>query len=101
MTMEDGMKARVKRVMKGSIRKAVDLSAKTRAGKYVFKQILNSSMDQVRDVVHDGVSLRFTVPNVLCEWRAQTFSTKEPETLAWIDSMPEGAVLWDVGANEA
>ncbi len=99
MTMEDGMKARVKRVMKGSIRKAVDLSAKTRAGKYVFKQILNSSMDQVRDVVHDGVSLRFTVPNVLCEWRAQTFSTKEPETLAWIDSMPEGAVLWDVGAN--
>lgn len=99
MTMEEGMKARVKRVMKGSIRKAVDLSARTRAGKYVFKQILSSSMDEVREVLHDGVRLRFTAPNVLCEWRAQTFSTKEPETLAWIDSMPEGAVLWDVGAN--
>ena len=28
-----------------------------------------------------------------------TFSTKEPETLEWIDGIPEGAVVWDIGAN--
>ena len=30
--------------------------------------------------------------------RAESFLKKEPETLAWIDSLP-GGVLWDVGAN--
>lgn len=27
------------------------------------------------------------------------FFEDEPETLAWIEALPEGAVLWDVGAN--
>jgi FkbM family methyltransferase len=35
----------------------------------------------------------------LCAWRAKTFSTKEPETLEWIDSIPKDSILWDVGAN--
>ena len=33
-------------------------------------------------------------------WRANTFSTKEPDTLAWIDSFfRPGDVIYDVGAN--
>jgi FkbM family methyltransferase len=28
-----------------------------------------------------------------------TFSTKEPETLEWIDTFPLGSVVWDIGAN--
>lgn len=31
-------------------------------------------------------------------WRAESFYTKEPETLAWIHDM-EGGVYWDIGAN--
>ena len=31
--------------------------------------------------------------------RAATFLSKEPETLEWIDSIPDNCVLWDVGAN--
>ena len=31
--------------------------------------------------------------------RANTFSSKEPETLEWIDSMQKKSILWDVGAN--
>ena len=31
--------------------------------------------------------------------RANTFFSKEPETLAWIDAMTENDVLFDVGAN--
>jgi FkbM family methyltransferase len=32
-------------------------------------------------------------------YRAETFLTKEPETIAWINDMQPGEVLYDVGAN--
>jgi FkbM family methyltransferase len=33
-------------------------------------------------------------------WRAQTYSTKEPDTLAWIDAFfRPGEVIYDIGAN--
>jgi FkbM family methyltransferase len=32
-------------------------------------------------------------------WRAADFWTKEPETIAWIDSFETGSVFWDIGAN--
>ena len=31
--------------------------------------------------------------------RAKTLLTKEPETINWLNHMPEGSVLWDIGAN--
>lgn len=71
----------------------------SRIGLYFFDHFLSGLMNRVREVTHDGVRMSFAAPNALCDWRAQTFSSKEPETLQWIDSIPEGAVLWDVGAN--
>lgn len=35
----------------------------------------------------------------VCLYRADTFHTKEPETLEWIDSFSGDVVLWDIGAN--
>ncbi len=32
-------------------------------------------------------------------WRARTFYTEEPETIRWLDALPAGAVLWDIGSN--
>jgi len=93
------VKAHLKAALKGAIQFSLDTGGKTRLGKYLFKQVLISAMEQVREVPHKGNSFKFSTPNVLCEWRAQTFSTKEPETLEWIDGIPEGAILWDVGAN--
>lgn len=43
--------------------------------------------------------LSFHCPNELTLWRAHTLTTKEPETIAWIDGFSPGDVLWDVGAN--
>ena len=93
------MKARIKLAIKATIRSVVNFSGGTRVGQYLFKQILSSAMEEVREVSHDGLVLRFSAPNSLCDWRARTFSTKEPETLEWIDSIPRDSVLWDVGAN--
>jgi FkbM family methyltransferase len=46
------------------------------------------------------VELQIYTPNALCTFRAETFSTKEPETLEWIEEFgSNGAVLYDIGAN--
>lgn len=55
------------------------------------------------DVVHPGpngdVHMTFFVPNEVCRYRAETFSTKEPETLEWLDAYSGTGALYDIGAN--
>lgn len=45
--------------------------------------------------------ITFFVPNQLTEWRVDTFFSKEPETLDWINSFEKkkDLVFWDIGAN--
>jgi len=45
--------------------------------------------------------INFFVPNSLVRWRVDTFFTKEPETLEWIDSFDDNSdiIFWDIGAN--
>lgn len=93
------MKLSLKNSIKGTIEFIVNISNKTRVGQYIHERIVNISMDQTINVNHKGCILKFVAPNSLCYWRAKTFSTKEPETLEWIDSIPKNSVLWDVGAN--
>ena len=54
-------------------------------------------------VIHAGpngpVEMTFHVPNEVCRYRADTFSTKEPETLEWIDRYGGPGALFDIGAN--
>ena len=73
--------------------------AKTRLGRYGIDQFLNSAMSAHQVIRHGEVELAFATPNSLNSFRANTFSSKEPETLEWIDRIPSGSVLWDIGAN--
>jgi len=43
--------------------------------------------------------LRYHTPNTVCFQRVQTLASKEPDTIAWLNGMPEGTVYLDVGAN--
>lgn len=45
--------------------------------------------------------INFFVPNQIIKQRVQTFFTKEPETLKWIDNFnnENKFVLWDIGSN--
>jgi FkbM family methyltransferase len=46
------------------------------------------------------VKMSFYTPNSLCLFRAKSFSSKEPETLLWIEEFgKDEAVLFDIGAN--
>ena len=68
-------------------------------GRYVFEKIIKTMMEQKKEVNHFGLKLTFSISNALNKYRVDSFSTKEPETLEWIDAMPEGCILWDIGAN--
>jgi FkbM family methyltransferase len=50
-------------------------------------------------VVRGQHRLHYVTPNKTCLWRAKTLATKEPATIAWLDSLAPGAPLLDVGAN--
>ena len=54
---------------------------------------------QIQTVEKDSTKLLFHCTNQLTAWRANSFFEKEPETLAWLDSVPTGSSLWDIGAN--
>src|SRR4051812_37306235 len=90
-------------MVKSAIRRIVDASvvasSKTALGRYFYGQVINNTMGRTQQVTHHGLILVFAVPNAPSKFRADTFSTKEPETLEWIDGIPEGSVLWDIGAN--
>ncbi len=43
--------------------------------------------------------LVYATPNSTCLARVETLTSKEPHTLTWLESMPEGGPLLDVGAN--
>jgi FkbM family methyltransferase len=65
----------------------------------IYEQIISYLINTNSSIVHNKAEFKFATPNSLIKWRVYSFSTKEPETLEWIDSIPKGAVLWDIGAN--
>jgi len=68
------------------------------SGRFV-ERLVTASMDRMVTATHKGQTMKFVGANHLCHYRAESFSTKEPDTLEWIETIPEGSVLWDVGAN--
>ena len=48
-----------------------------------------------------GNEIKFFTPNQLTEYRVDTFFTKEPDMLRWIDNFKEidNLIFWDIGAN--
>ena len=90
---------KIKSLAKKTILSIFALLSKTKIGGYAFEQILSSAMDATQSLTHNQTHLVFSVPNSLNRFRIESFSTKEPETLEWIDSFPPGSVFWDIGAN--
>ena len=90
---------KIKRTIKNLILAILDLVGRTKAGKILENMVINHAMQRIMLVNYGGIEYQFSAPNSLCTWRYDTFNSKEPETLEWIDSIPGGSILWDVGAN--
>ena len=59
----------------------------------IIKNITHNSKDR------STTSLKIYTPNSINYFRAESFSTKEPETLEWIDEYGKGNIFYDIGAN--
>ena len=93
----------MKKILKPILRACARLSRRflssNRVGDYFLDSIVHDVMSNVQIVKHNGLTLLFATPNLISRMRVDTFSTKEPETLQWINSLPEACTLWDIGAN--
>lgn len=89
----------VKGALKGLSKTFLNFITEGRVGEYVNSQIIARAMVRKQSVKHEGVEIILSTPNSLNEFRASSFSVKEPETLEWIDQIPSGSVVWDIGAN--
>jgi FkbM family methyltransferase len=61
---------------------------------------------EIVQAIHPVAKIRTRHGVLLCRgghgrlrWRAETFHTEEPETIAWLDTLEASDVLWDIGAN--
>ena len=65
----------------------------------------NKFQKLTKSVVHyssqkgKSYSFQLFAPNAMCRFRAHTFSSKEPETLAWIEALGGEGAFFDIGAN--
>ena len=73
------------------------LAAESNDLTYQRLQSLTSVVTYSRQGKSFTLSLR--VPNEVCRYRAETFETKEPETLRWIDQFGGQGAFYDIGAN--
>ena len=57
--------------------------------------------DSYKKITILGQKIIFFTPNRLLNWRVNTFFSKEPETLKWIDKfkIENKTVFWDIGSN--
>ena len=64
-----------------------------------FKEFIEKS--SYSSVYINNKKTKFFIPNFITKWRVDTFYSKEPETLEWIDSFDSNKkiIFWDIGAN--
>ena len=76
-------------LIKSKIKKLISLILplifKTKIGKFISEKFLYLSMNNVKEVIHSDCNFKFVDLNWITRFRIDTFVTKEPETLAWID----------------
>ena len=64
-----------------------------------FKEFIQNDSYTSISILNKEIS--FFIPNELTTYRVNTFFTKEPETLEWIDNFKndQEIVFWDIGSN--
>ena len=95
----DQLGTMIKNLVKRLIHWFVRLTRRTAVGEYFHDQVVDYAVGRTAKIRHGAQELTFAIPNRQCRWRAETFSSKEPETLQWFDAIPRGSVVWDIGAN--
>lgn len=64
---------------------------------YVFKDIIIEN--SYESIFINNKKIYFFIPNSITKYRLNTFFTKEPETLKWIQNFKKNSIFFDIGAN--
>ena len=67
------MKQFLKNTIKKIIQKLTTLLSSTKVGRLVNEVIVNDVMNRVQEVEHNGLRMKFTVPNSLNRFRVESF----------------------------
>ena len=89
----------IRSLLKGAVAATVARASATSVGRFAIDRAAESLRSRRVPVTHGAHAMQFLAPNALNLYRAQTFASKEPDTLRWIEGLPQGSVLWDIGAN--
>ena len=93
------MKKIFKIILKKLAKGLITILNTNRIGRYFNELLAKYIFDQKRVIKYNNVQLVFYSPNRVNKFRIETFSSKEPETLKWIEKFSGNSVLWDIGAN--
>ena len=93
------MKKIFKILIKKFIKNFVTIISINRIGRYFNEYLVKYIFEQKRNINYKNIKLTFYSPNRLNKFRIDTFSSKEPETLNWIEKFSQGSIFWDIGAN--
>ena len=93
------MKKIFKILIKKFIKNFVTIASTNRIGRYFNEHLVKYIFEQKRNINYKNIKLAFYSPNRLNKFRIDTFSSKEPETLNWIEKFSQGSIFWDIGAN--
>jgi len=93
----------MKKIFKIIIKKIAKFSTTilgtNRVGRYFMEHLAKSIFNRKMKINYKDFDLSFYVPNRLTKYRLDTFYTKEPETLNWIEKFNKDSIFWDIGAN--
>ena len=64
---------------------------------YVFKDIIVEN--SYEKIFLNNKKIYFFIPNTITKYRLDTFFSKEPKTLKWIQGFNKKSIFYDIGAN--
>ena len=93
------MKKFLKIILRKFVKNIIFILNLNRVGFYIMEYLAKYIFDQKKNINYNNINLSFYCPNRLNKFRIETFSSKEPETLKWIESFDKKSTFWDIGAN--
>ncbi len=89
----------IKKILRSTGRLTIFFLLRLPGAKRFFDQLVFIKMQNLIMIAHNEQTMYFSGVNHLCRFRAESFASKEPDTLKWVESIPEHSVIWDIGAN--
>ena len=93
------MKKIIKYIIKIFTKVIISFLSSINSGRYFIDELSKNILTKKKIIKHKELKFNFHIPNRLNYFRVNTFSSKEPETLNWIDTFAKQNVFWDIGAN--